>query len=371
MPPKIYGYSHQSIDDSDVAAVAATLKSDYLTTGPQVRAFEKALAGYVGARFCVAVSSATAGLHLGALALGLGPGDEAITTPITFLASANCARYCGATVRFGDIDPETANLDPDTVAPLINERTKVLIPVHFAGQSCDMERFADLARAHGLKIMEDAAHALGSSYKGQKVGCCAFSDLCVFSFHPVKNITTCEGGAVTTNSPELYEKLLALRGHGMHHEVPGETLEPWEYRMEELGFNYRLNDVQAALGLSQLKRLDTFRQRRRAIVAFYNEHLGWPHLIERDFSEACFHLYPVRVEKRAAFYHKAREMGLNLQVHYIPVPTQPYYQRLGAVCGAAAADYYAHCISLPLYPDLTDADLEEIVRRLQKVRDIL
>lgn len=363
---KTYGYGHQSIDEADIESVVDVLRGDYLTCGPAVQDFERAICAYTGAKYCVAVANATAGLHIAALAAGLGPGDEAITSPITFLSSANCIAFAGAKPVFADIDPETADIDPDEIAKHVTSRTKALVPVHFAGQSCDMERIAAIAKAHGLKVIEDAAHAIGSDYKDTKVGSCKYSDMTVFSFHPVKTVTTGEGGAVTTNDPVLYAKLCALRGHGMYKLEEGP--QTWEYEMRELGFNYRITDLQCALGVSQLKRLDEFKRRRREIVAYYNENLGLPHLVERPYSNACFHLYPVLVDNRRDFYFRTREVGLRLQVHYIPVPTQPYYRKTyGYKFGdyPRAEAYYAKCISLPLYPALTDDDLAEIVRRIK------
>ena len=365
---KAFGYGRQSVDATDIEAVVEVLRGDFLTCGPAVAAFEREICDYTGAKYCVAVANATAGLHLAALAAGLGPGDEAVTTPITFLSSANCITFSGARPIFADIDPETANIDPDEVEKRLSPRTKAIVPVHFAGQSCDMARLAAIARARGLVIIEDAAHALGSDYRGAKVGSCRYSDMTVFSFHPVKTITTGEGGAVTTNDAGLYEKLRALRAHGVHKDAAMAT--SWEYEMRELGFNYRITDFQCALGVSQMGKLASFKARRRAIVAHYNAHLGLPHLIEREFSNACFHLYPILVENRREFYFKAREKGLNLQVHYIPVHTQPYYREtFGYKPGdyPKAEAYYAKCISLPLYPSLTDADVEEIVRRVKSI----
>lgn len=364
---KTYGYGRQTIDQNDVSAVADVVTSDFLTCGPKVKEFEQAVCDYTGAKYCVAVSNATAGLHIAAMAAGLKPGDEAITSPITFLSSANCICFCGATPVFADIEEATANIDADEIKKHITSKTKAIIPVHFAGQSCDMEAIAALAKAHNLIVIEDAAHAIGSEYKGTKVGSCAYSDMTVFSFHPVKTITTGEGGAVTTNSKELYDKLCALRAHGMHKD--GDMVNTWEYEMRELGYNYRMTEMQAALGISQLKKLDAFKQRRREIVAYYNRHLGLKHLEEKDFSNACFHLYPVLVENRRDFYFKARGAGLNLQVHYIPVHTQPYYARFGYKKGdyPKAENYYQHCISLPLYPLLTDEDLAEIVKRIKEL----
>ena len=238
---KTYNYGKQHIDLSDILAVIGVLKSPFLTCGPKVREFEQAICKYTGAKYCVAVSSATAGLHIAMLSLGIKEGDEVITSPVTFLASANCARYCGADVKFADIDEKTANIDPNEIEKHINSKTKAVIPVHFAGQSCDMERIYEIAKKHNLKIVEDAAHAIGSEYKGKKVGCCKFSDMAVFSFHPVKTITTGEGGAVVTNDFELYQKLLAYRSNGMHKN--GEMQNNWEYEMSEIGYTYRMTDI--------------------------------------------------------------------------------------------------------------------------------
>ena len=364
---KTYGYGKQNINEDDIKAVVEVLKSPYLTCGPKVKEFEKTICDYTGAKYCVAVNSATSALHIAMMALGIKEGDEVITTPITFLASANCARYEGAKVVFADIDSETANINPKEIERHITSKTRAIIPVHFTGQSCDMEAILKIAKENNLFVVEDGAHAIGSDYKNTKVGCCKYSDMTVFSFHPVKTITTCEGGAVTTNNEELYKKLCALRAHGMHKD--GDMVSDWRYEMRELGYNYRMTDVQSALGISQMKRLDVFKKRRREIVDYYNKNLGLPHLIEREFSNACFHLYPILVKNRREFYFKAREIGLNLQVHYIPVHLQPYYRNLGYKEGdyKNAENYYEHCISLPLYPDLTDSDLEEIVKRIKSI----
>ena len=375
---KTYGYGKQTISEDDINAVVEVLRSPYLTCGPKVKEFEKAICDYTGAKYCVAVNSATSGLHIAMLAAGIKQGDEVITSPMTFLASANCARYTGADVKFADIEKDTANIDPDEIKKHITQKTKALVPVHFAGQSCDMEKISKILKQvqndkdiqnadKKIFIIEDAAHAIGSDYKNTKVGSCKYSDMTVFSFHPVKTITTAEGGAVTTNDEELYKKLCAFRAHGMHKD--GDMTNDWRYEMRELGLNYRMTDVQAALGVSQLKKLDTFKKRRREIVDFYNENLKLPHLIEKDFSNACFHLYPVLVENRRDFYFKAREKGLNLQVHYIPVHTQPYYKEQGYKYGdyPNSENYYEHCISLPLYPELTDEDLIEIVKRIKEI----
>ena len=357
--------------EEDIKAVVEVLKSPYLTCGPKVKEFEQAICDYTGAKYCVAVNSATSGLHIAMLAAGVKEGDEVITSPMTFLASANCARYCGATVKFADVEKDTANIEPNEIKKQITPKTKAIVPVHFAGQSCNMEDInKTLKQVQGdqkIYIIEDAAHAIGSDYKDTKVGSCRYSDMTVFSFHPVKTITTAEGGAVVTNSKELYDKLCAFRSHGMHKD--GEMANDWRYEMRELGYNYRMTDVQAALGISQLKRLDEFKKRRREIVDFYNKNLGIKHLVEKDFSNACFHLYPILVEDREKFYFDARKVGLGLQVHYIPVHTQPYYQAQGYKWGdyPNAEEYYKHCISLPLYPELTDEDLIEIVKRIKEI----
>ncbi len=367
---KKYNYGKQNLNASDYKAVLKTLKSSFLTCGPKVKEFEKALCSYTGAKYCLAVSSATAGLHIAMLAAGIKENDEVITSPNTFLASANCALYVGATVKFADIEEKTANIDAAEIAKAITPKTKAIIPVHFAGQSCDMEKIHALTQDKDIVIIEDAAHAIGSDYKDTKVGSCKYSDMTVFSFHPVKTMTTGEGGAITTNSKELYEKLLSYRSHGMHKE--GKMAHTWEYEMRELGYNYRMTDIQAALGCSQIKRLDTFKARRREIVDFYNKKLGLPHLEEKEYSNACFHLYPVLVDNRKEFYNNAKKIGLNLQVHYIPVHIQPYYQNLGFKKGdfPKAEAYYEKCISLPLYYGLKKKDLKEIVKKVNKIINI-
>ena len=364
---KTYGYGKQNIIEEDINAVVEVLKSPYLTCGPKVKEFEQAICDYTGAKYCVAVNSATSGLHIAMLAAGVKEGYEVITSPMTFLASANCARYCGATVKFADIEKDTANIDPNEIKKQITSKTKAIVPVHFAGQSCNMEEISKIAKENNLFIIEDAAHAIGSDYKDTKVGSCEYSDMTVFSFHPVKTITTAEGGAVVTNNEELYKKLCAFRSHGMNKD--GEMVNDWRYEMRELGYNYRMTDIQAALGISQLKRLDKFKKRRREIVDYYNKNLDIKHLIEKDFSNACFHLYPILVEDREKFYFDAKKVGLGLQVHYIPVHTQPYYQEQGYKWGdyPNAEEYYKHCISLPLYPELTDEDLKEIVKRIKEI----
>ena len=365
--PKIYSYGYQYIDESDISSVLEVLRSDFLTCGPKIGECENLICSFTGAKYCVAVSNGTAGLHLAAMAAGLGAGDEAITSPITFLSSANCICFTGAKPVFADIEPDTANIDPAEIESRITGKTKAIIPVHFAGQSCDMKRIWSIAQKRGITVIEDAAHAMGSDYEDTKVGSCKYSDMTVFSFHPVKNITTGEGGAITTNNSALYEKLLSLRSHGMHKD--GNMRATWEYEMRELGYNYRMTDLQAALGISQLSKLGRFKKRRREIVEFYNENLQIDHLVEREFSNACFHLYPILTENRREFYFRAREKGLHLQVHYIPVHTQPYYSRFSYKLGdyPKSEAYYSKCISLPLYPSLDDGDLSEIVKRIKEI----
>jgi UDP-4-amino-4,6-dideoxy-N-acetyl-beta-L-altrosamine transaminase len=378
---KIFGYGHQNITEDDIAAVTAVLRSDYLTQGPKLEEFEADICRYTGAKYCVAVSSATAALHIAMLAAGIKNGDEVITTPNTFVASANCARYVGADVAFTDIDSATANIDVNKIS--VNDKTKAIIPVHFAGQSCDMEAIQKLAGKSGAAVIEDASHAIGSEYKGTKVGSCAYSDMTIFSFHPVKTITTGEGGTITTNDEKLFEKLRHFRAHGITKDSKkmSRCEGPWFYEMQELGFNYRMTEMQAALGISQLKRLEVFKQRRRAIVDLYKKLLNSDSRVrflrEEKYSCACFHLCPVLIDfeklkiKKETFFEELRIAGLNLQVHYIPVYWQPYYKKMGYEEGLCpnAEKYYRQAVSLPLYPDLSDADVEEIVDRFVKVLD--
>lgn len=378
--PGYLPYGRQAIDEADIAAVEAVLRSDWLTQGPAIERFERKVADYCGAKYAVAVSSATAALHLGALALELGPGDTLWTSPNTFVASANCARYCGAGVDFVDIDPRTYNLS----AALLEEKLaaavktgrlpKVIVPVHFAGQACAMEKIGALAKHYGFRVMEDAAHAIGGRYQGQPVGNCRFSDLTVFSFHPVKIITTGEGGLLTTNRADLYEKLIRLRTHGITREprvMDTPAHGPWYYQQIELGFNYRITDIQAALGASQMEKLDEFVSRRRAIAARYNEllrplpvTLPWQH----PDAASAWHLYVIRLRlseiqrPHREVFEGLRTAGIGVQVHYIPVPTQPYYRKLGFKPGdfPEAEQYYAEAISLPMYYKLTEADQERV-----------
>ena len=377
------GYGHQYIDGDDIEAVVEVLKSDYLTQGPAVERFEQELCRITGARHCVAVSNATAGLHIAVAALELGDGMEGITTPNTFLASANCMAYNGVRPVFTDIDPESYNIDPAEIEKHITDRTRLLLPVHFAGLPCEMERINEIAKQHGLRVIEDAAHAVGSRYAdGSPVGNCRYSDMTVFSFHPVKTITTGEGGAVTTNDDGLYRRLLMLRSHGVTKDEGLLTKNPgpWYYEMQTLGFNYRMTDMQAALGFSQLKKLDTFKSRRREIVATYNRAFaGMKHLrtpTEPEGVSSCFHLYVVQVDftalgkPREQVMQELRDRGIGTQVHYIPVHTQPFYKKTYGYREGdypVAEKYYGQELSLPLYPGLSDGDVDSVIRAVKEV----
>jgi UDP-4-amino-4,6-dideoxy-N-acetyl-beta-L-altrosamine transaminase len=370
-------YGRQWINQDDIDAVSAVLRHDYLTQGPAVSLFEKALCDYTGAAYCVAVANGTAALHVAVAALELPPGSKGITSPNTFTASATSMVYCGVTPVFADIDAETLCVSPGEIAKRIDAETRLITPVHFAGRACDMPAIADLVKQNHLRVIEDAAHAIGSAYpEGGKVGCCRYSDMTIFSFHPVKTITTGEGGAVTTNDPVLYERLLLLRSHGITKDASrmGQCHGSWYYEMQSLGFNYRLTDIQAALGISQMKRLDEFKRRRLEIVKAY--HAGFKGLTwlkcpcERNQDGFCYHLYVVRIDfgalglTRQAVMDQFKAKGVLTQVHYIPVHTQPFYQaqygtRVGD-CPVAEA-YYAQALSLPLFPAMTDADVQQVI----------
>ena len=388
-------YARQSIDEKDVAAVCSVLRSQWLTTGPNVGEFEQAIAGYVGAKYAVAISSGTAALHLACLTCGLEPGDEGVTSPITFVASANAIVYCGASLRFGDIDPRTYNISVNDLEKSITKKTRVLIPVHFAGQSCDMEAIQQIRKdaekkyGHKVCIIEDACHALGSLYKDKKVGSCEFSDMTVMSFHPVKHITTGEGGVVFTNDEDLYEKLKRFRSHGItsnpeefvyDHLAFQPSANPWYYEQQRLGFNYRITDIQCALGLSQLKKLDMFRKRRREIVNIYNEAFENIKYLQTPFEatecDSNFHLYVLLFDfekmgtDRAQFMFELKEKGIQTQVHYIPVHLQPYFRRsFGTKEGDCpnAEQYYQKCLSIPLYPAMTELDIEKVSHEIGNI----
>ena len=377
-------YGRQTITDADIAAVVDVLRSPYLTQGPAVPAFEQALAKHVGARHGVAVNSATSALHIACLALGLGTGDRLWTTPITFVASANCGRYCGAQVDFVDIDPCTGLMSVDALerklqqAACVNRLPKVLVPVHLCGTSCAMEPIADLAQHYGVAVVEDASHAIGGNYQDQPVGNCRHSAITVFSFHPVKIITTAEGGLATTNDPKLAERMADLRSHGITKDEsrfkrasPG----PWSYEQQDLGFNYRMTDLQAALGLSQLGRLKAIVYERRRLLERYHLLLaGLPlRLLEiPDDVHSALHLAVIRLSDPSPLHHRKvfdglRAAGIGVQLHYTPVHLQPYYRQLGFQEGdfPEAEDYANNAISLPLYPGLQDEDLQRVADTLK------
>lgn len=378
-------YGRQDISEEDIAAVCAVLQSDFLTQGPAIERFESAVARHCGARHAVAVSNATAALHIACLALDLGPGDLAWTSPNTFVASANCARYCGADVDFVDIDPVSWNLSPVLLAQRLDEARalgrlpKVLVPVHFSGQSCDMEEIGRLAREYGVAVIEDASHAIGASFLDAAVGCCKYSDCAVFSFHPVKIVTTGEGGIIVTNRDDLAARLLRLRSHGITRDAslmgeknPG----PWYYEQLELGYNYRMTDIQAALGASQMSRLENFVARRRALAARYDNLLAGLPLqlpVQDARARSSWHLYVVRLHldeigrSHRQIFEALRAAGIGVNLHYIPVHLQPYYRALGFAEGYCpeAERYHGEAISLPLYPALSEADQDYIATTLR------
>ena len=380
-------YGRQDINEADIQAVESVLRSDFLTQGPAIERFERRVADYCGAKYAVAVCNATAALHIACLAAGLGKGDVLWTSPVTFVASANCALYCGGDVDFVDIDAKTYNMSADLLeeklrmAKTEGKLPKMVIPVHLAGQSCDMRRIRALADEYGFAITEDASHAVGAEYLDTKVGSCAFSDMTVFSFHPVKIVTTGEGGMVLTNDAALYEKLRLYRSHGitrdpryMTHESDG----PWYYQQIALGFNYRMTDMQAALGCSQMDRLDEFVARRRALAARYDTLLqGLPVVTPYVMTEAhpSWHIYIIRInheqigKTKQQVFEEMKKRGIALNLHYIPVHRQPYYEKLGFHRGdfIQSEKYYEEAFTLPLFYELTDEQQNYIVESLRNV----
>ncbi len=372
-------YGKQSIDEKDIEAVVDVLKGDYLTTGPYVRAFEKKIAEYVGAKYAVAVSNGTAALHMACAAIGIKKGDEVIVTPMTFAASANCILYCGGTPVFVDIDPLTYNIDPEKIEEKITDKTKAIIPVDFTGQVVNLDRIIEIARKHNLYILEDGAHSLGSEYKGEKVG--KQADLVEFSFHPVKPITTAEGGVVTTNSEELYNKMVAFRTHGIvkDKDLLNENHGPWYHEQQSLGYNYRLTDVQSALGISQVDKLDEFVRKRREIVNVYNEafknlsEIVTPY--EAEFSKSGCHIYVIRINTemltvtRREIFEALQAENIGVNVHYLPVYWHTYYQELGYKKGICpnAEELYENMITLPLFPSMSENDVNDVVFAVNKV----
>lgn len=380
-------YGKQWINEEDIQSVIDVLRGDWLTQGPTIERFERAVAEYCGAQYAVAVSNATAGLHLACLAAGLGPGDRLWTSPNTFVASANCALYCGAQVDFVDIDPRTYNMDVRALATKLSRAEKdgtlpkIVVPVHFAGQSCEMERIYHLAKTYNFTVLEDASHAIGGEYKGEKIGGCQFSDMAVFSFHPVKIITTGEGGIVLTNDGTIYQRLLRLRTHGITRnplDMEGVSEGPWYYQQIELGMNYRLTDMQAALGLSQLRRIEQFVTRRHELAQRYNEALADLPLVlpwQHPDTYSAFHLYVIRLnlheihQTRREVFETLRQRKIKVNVHYIPVHTQPYYRKLGFRYGAypEAERYYAEALTLPLYPAMSEEEQDYVIKTLKEV----
>ena len=380
-------YGRQEITQADIDSVVAVLQSDFLTQGPMVPKFEEAVANYCSVNYALAVNSATSALHIACLALGLSEGDWLWTSPITFVASANCGLYCGAQVDFVDIDPKTYNMSVQALeekliqAKRLNKLPKVVVPVHLCGQPCEMERIYALSQEYGFKIIEDASHAIGGRYKSQPIGNCRYSDITVFSFHPVKIITTAEGGMAVTNDALLADKMALLRSHGitrnpvqMTHESDG----AWYYQQIDLGYNYRMTELQAALGLSQIRRLNDYVSRRHELAKQYHNmlqslpiELPWQHID----GYSGLHLYVIRLKLDAIklthsqVFDALREQGIGVNLHYIPVHLQPYYQRMGFNEGnyPMAEQYYAEAISLPMYPTMTSGQIDEVVNALFQI----
>jgi len=379
-------YGRQDITQADIDTVVGVLKSDFLTQGPKVPQFEKLVAEHVGAEYAYAVNSATSALHIACLALGLGPGDRLWTTPVTFVASANCALYCGAEVDFVDIDPRTYNISVEALkvkletARQAGRLPKVVVPVHLCGQPCDMAAIHALGQEYGFKIIEDASHAIGGKYKGEFIGNCRYSDITVFSFHPVKIITTAEGGMALTNNKDLADAMALLRSHGITRDPALMTHVPdggWYYQQIELGFNYRMTELQAALGVSQMQRLDAYVARRHELARRYDELLAglplttpWQH----GDGYSGLHLYVIRLAlgkiqaTHRQVFDSLREQGIGVNLHYIPVHLQPYYQKMGFKRGdfVEAERYYAEAISLPMFQTMTFAQQDEVVDAVRK-----
>jgi UDP-4-amino-4,6-dideoxy-N-acetyl-beta-L-altrosamine transaminase len=377
-------YGRQDISEEDIAAVVAVLRSDWMTQGPAIERFERAILDTTGCKHAVAVANATAALHLSMIALDLGPGDILWTSPNTFVATANAALYCGAVVDFVDIDPDTYCMSISSLREKLENAVaegkklpKVVAPVHFAGQCCGMREIRDLSRQYGFRIVEDASHAIGADYLGQKVGNCAYSDICVFSFHPVKIVTTGEGGAVTTNNPDLARRVRELRSHGTTRDqarMKDVSDGPWFYQMIDLGFNYRMTDMQAALGTSQMSRLAGFVARRRELADRYRKKLDGLSIVlpaQSPEGKSAFHLYPVQVlaAHRRGIYDAMRSDGIGVNVHYIPVHTQPVYHKLGFRPGQFpnAERYYSRALSLPMFSKMSEDEQDTVVDALARI----
>ncbi|WP_313892553.1 UDP-4-amino-4,6-dideoxy-N-acetyl-beta-L-altrosamine transaminase [Psychrobacillus sp.] len=370
-------YGKQSIDESDIEAVVAVLRSPFLTQGPKLGEFEKSVAAYVGAKYAVAFTNGTAALHGACYAAGISAGDEVITTPITFAATSNAVLYCGGTPVFADIDEHTYNIDPKEIKKKITSKTKAIMPVDFTGQPVDLDEIMKIADEHQLVVIEDGAHSLGAIYKGKKIG--SQAHMTMFSFHPVKPITTGEGGIITTNSEEYYEKLKRFRSHGISKTLHSVEQGDWYYEMVELGYNYRMTELQAALGLSQIVKLDGFIERRREIARLYNEKLGHLRGIiipkQLEETESGWHLYSIQLDcekitkPRKAIFEEMRSLNIGVHVHYIPVYWHPYYRELGYEKGICpkAEEWYQQAMTLPIFPGMMEEDVESVVSALSEV----
>ncbi|OUL34767.1 UDP-4-amino-4,6-dideoxy-N-acetyl-beta-L-altrosamine transaminase [Nostoc sp. T09] len=379
-------YGRQHISQEDINAVVEVLRSDWITQGPAIERFEQAVANYCGAKYAIAVSSATAALHIACLAVGLGEGDHLWTSPNSFVASANCGLYCGAKVNFVDIDHHTYNLSIEELehklawAEQQGCLPKVLIPVHFAGQCSEMEKIAALSQHYGFKVIEDASHAIGGKHQGEPIGNCKFSDITVFSFHPVKIITSGEGGMLLTNQEKLYQKLIRLRSHGITRNpelMEGEPHGSWYYQQLDLGFNYRMTDIQASLGISQMQRIDKFVERRRFLAERYNQMLQDLPLVlpwQHPDTMSSWHLYVMRLKldkinkTHQQVFEEMRRDGIGVNLHYIPIHTQPYYQKLGFKLGdfPNTETYYQEAISIPIYYALTHNEQDQVVMAIKQ-----
>jgi perosamine synthetase len=373
-------YGRQTVSDDDICAIEQVLRSDWLTTGPKVEEFEEVFAAYVGAKYAVAFSSGTAGLHAAVFAAGLGASDEAITTPLTFAATANCLLYQNAKPVFADVEPGTLNIAPEQITRCLNPRVKAILPVDYAGHPAELDEIRQIAERNGLVIIEDAAHALGATYKGRRIG--TLSTMTVFSTHPVKHITTGEGGVVTTQDARLMELLRLFRNHGIRGNARERQEQgKWFYEMVALGYNYRVTDIQCALGITQLQKLDGWLGRRRAIASSYSHALEQiPEVevpVQQPHCASAWHLYVIRLNlerfrvDRSQVFHALRAENIGVTVHYIPVPWHPYYEQLGYRKGQwpVAESAYERILTLPLFPRMTDSDVEDVIRGLQKVVD--
>lgn len=369
-------YGRQWITDEDIEAVVAVLKSPFLTQGPKIQEFERKVADHVGAKYAVAFSNGTAALHGACFAAGIGEGDEVITTPITFAATSNAVLYCGGKPVFADIDDRTYNIDPKEIRKHITPNTKAIIPVDFTGQPADMDAIMEIANEHGLVVIEDGAHSLGAEYKGRKVGMLAH--MTMFSFHPVKPVTTAEGGVIVTNSEEYYEKLKRFRSHGIIKHNLSRDEGPWYYEMVDLGYNYRMTDLQAALGISQIDKLDRFIERRREIASMYNEAFKTMDSVilpmQLEGTQSGWHLYVLQLKldklkrNRREIFESLRAENIGVHVHYIPVYWHPYYQKLGYRKGICpkAEQWYEQALTLPIFPKMTDEDVNDVIEAVKR-----